>query len=772
MNMSNPLIAPRMPLSHTQTELARMPQAYFTPAELKLLGRGEDGKAGRKKGIAIEEAIRLLDPLDMEPHYSFEITAQECHDPSLRGQLDVRGKVLATAQGGLVAPRRRTHTAMMVASAFYSKMEPWYEVSKETVASRCENVIYCQAGTQSTLGRLVAYYPKKNRVKRELVRVSAEEAQESIERCGLRMSAKFEPLHFRGDGPMVSVNADAENGFPFMGKWSDELTHPPILEKAAEIERALEDAYAKNPREGVWKWLRAMEASPETLKYVCLRGKCKADPYKKEKLTGKMMRFYNVFPRQVLLNLMRVTQVMDGASKHISKTDTRLKSAIGLSLVREGAQELVDALEASVTDDGVGYVHVGDDSWVVMEWDGIYYLFSVDCSSFDLTQEASVTEEVHIAIRKELEKIHAPTAKLWYAYARERCVVTVNSQVYRWKHAGPSGFPLQSKINDMLMDVYLRRVIGRITEGLLKGQGITRNIVAGAMGVVGKEMGLVARLEDYYEAPASSLREALALNPFKFIGFHFYVEEGKVYVVADIERQLSQIQYPSSFWVEKEELKQMEAVRLAGVFVSLGRPPAAWVKSFEAYRGVVAKQLETLIGKDHGLKWLPENAFVGVSGEDVKSIIGLLGAVVRDWDILWGHEGELVADTYLLGREVLVTENLIKPEKGLAPIKPPTHPVTFRNLGRPPPVVRWAPDKPSRAYATTLEKVSGFLRQSGDLPYDQRTEYTVESDRDNPLYEEEEDDFHLDFPRGRYARSEFEDADYEDYLGDDFAEEE
>lgn len=763
-----------MPLSRAQTELAKMPQAYFTTEELRLLGRGEDGKAGRKKGIAIEEAIRLLDPLDMEPHYSFEITAEECHDPSLRGQLDLRGKVLATAQSGLVAPRRRTHAAMVAASAFYSQMEPWGEVSKETVAARCKNVIYCQAGTQSTLGRLAAYYPKKNRVKRDLVRVSVEEAQESITRCGLRMDARYQPLHFRGDGPMVSVNADSENGFPFMGKWSDEMTHAPILEKAAEIEKSLEDAYAKNPQEGVGKWLRAMEASPETLKYVCLRGKCKADPYKKEKLTGKMMRFYNVFPRQILLNLMRVTQVMDSASDHISAKDIRMKSAIGLSLVREGALELVSALEKSVADDGVGYVHVGDDSWVVFEDDGKYCMFSVDCSSFDLTQESSVTEEVHVAIRKELEKIHAPTAKLWYAYARERCVVTVNSQVYRWKHAGPSGFPLQSKVNDVLMDVYLRRVIGRITGEVIRGGSVSRNVVAKAMGDVGKEMGLVARLEDYYECQADSLKEALAVTPFKFIGFYFYVEDGKVYVVADMERQLSQIQYPSSFWVETEELKHMEAVRLAGVFISLGRPPMPWVKAFEAFRGVVAKQLKELVGNDHGIKWLPENAFVGVSGDDVKSIVGLLGAVLRDWEILWGYEGELIADTFLLGREVLVAENLTKPVKGLIPVRPPTHPVTFRNLGRPPPTVRWAPDKPPRLYTTTVEKISGFLRQAGTLPFDQRTEYTMESDRENPLYEEEEDDFDAELYRGRRAtRSEFgEGSDYDDYLGDSYAEEE
>lgn len=716
--MSNPLVAPRIPLTLEQEKLASVPQAYFTEHELGLLGRNSEGKA-KKRGIKLEDAHSYLGELDMDLHASFYLLDGECLDPALAQNLQTHGKALACAQLGNVAPRRRTHQAMLVSSKVWSKFVPWRGVTRESVESRCKSVVLCQGGTQNTLGRLKTYYPKKGG---KFVPVSKSEAREALVRCGI-MVPDVSPMSFVSeDGPvMVSVNPDAENGYPYGSKWSNELTHTPILEKACEIRNAIQRAYDEDPVNGVWRWLRAMEASPETLRFVCVKGKCKADPYKKEKVVNRQMRFYNVFPRQVLLNLMRVTQVVDLTAKHATGADTRMKSAIGMTLVRGGAAELVDALEKSVQDDGVGYLHVGDDSWVVIEHEGEYILFSVDCSSFDLTQRGEVTKEVHVVLRDEMSRIHAPSAQLWYAYARERCVTVVNAQTYRWKHGGPSGFPLQSKVNDMLMDVYLRRVIGVLVEQLRSpSPDFSKEVIDSALQRVGSQMGLVARLEDYVRVKAGSLVEALEQVSFLFIGFHFYAEDGKVYVVADFARQLPQLAYPNSFWVDKGKILGMEAVRLAGIYISQGRPPREWQPMFDVWKSAVAELLRRAIasGTD-ALEWLPESAFVGVSGDDIKSMKGLLNAVERPTDVLWGYEGELEADSYLLGREVQVTGDVKQITRGIVPMKPPTHPVTLRNHGRPPPSVRWTPARPSRrGYQTTFDKVVGFLRQAGEVDYD------------------------------------------------------
>lgn len=744
--MSNPLIAPRSTLSETQAKLSMMPQAYFTPEELIALGRSEEtGKLVGRRGISIEEAASKLGVLDMDPHYSFYLNAGECFDPSLQKQLQLKGRVLATAQSGSMAPRRRTYSAMVTASAMYSNLEEWRGVGKTAVEDRCSTVIYAQGGTKDTLGRLLKYYPRRDRKVAQLKPVTRREAQEAIRRCGMVLDEQLSPFVFEGEGLRVSINPQAENGFPYMGKWEDEMTHAPILEKATQIQAEIRRAHAEDPKQGVWKWLRAMEQAPETLRFVCLRGKCKADPYKKEKLVGQQMRFYNVFPRQILLNLMKVTQVMDGASRHISTSDHMLTSAIGVTLVRGGAEDMVRALDRMLDEDGVAYVHVGDDSWVIFEWKGTIHMFSVDCSSFDLTQESSVTKEIHMAIRDELVKVDGPAGQLWYAYARERCVVVVNSQVYRWKHAGPSGFPLQSKINDALMDVYLRRVLAKILDVVKDGTDLSKGVISSSMEAVGRDMGLVARLEDYEEVRASSLVEALEVTPFKFIGFHFYAEEGRVYVVADVVRQLSQIPYPNSFWVDKKALVSMEAVRLAGIYVSLGRPPLQWRPAFEAYRDQVIQLLKQAIKSGNtGLEWLPENAFVGVSGEDVRSLEGLLRAVTRSWDILWGHEGELVADTYLLSKEVQVTENVRNMGRGVLLVTPPTHPPTMRNLGRPPPTVRWGPPKQPRGYATLYERVSGIRRRAGYAAPPSTNEMDDAYSYYNSEFEEEEYDEELD----------------------------
>jgi hypothetical protein len=103
----------------------------------------------------------------------------------------------------------------------------------------------------------------------------------------------------------------------------------------------------------------------------------------------------------------------------------------------------VDALQVQLDAHGCGFVHVGDDSLVVVKVGDQMVSFALDCSSFDLTQHGDCTKEVHDALRGVLEQVDAVAANIWHALARERVAVIVGGAAVRMKHAGPSGMPLQ-----------------------------------------------------------------------------------------------------------------------------------------------------------------------------------------------------------------------------------------------------------------------------------------------------------------------------------------
>jgi hypothetical protein len=126
-------------------------------------------------------------------------------------------------------------------------------------------------------------------------------------------------------------------------------------------------------------------------------------------------------------------------------------------------------------------------------------------------------------------------------------------------------------------------------------------------------------------------------------------------------------------------------------------------------REVVIELLEEQVrkgGSEH-LHYYPDSAFVRVAEDDCKDIQGLLRAVRRDWEFLWGLGPKLEATSELLGLDEIVGNGPSK--KAMRPIAPPTHPATFHNLGRPPPNKRWAPNKGK----TLVERIVGLERQSG-----------------------------------------------------------
>jgi hypothetical protein len=498
----------------------------------------------------------------------------------------------------------------------------------------------------------------------------------------------------------VTVNPHADNGFPVLGKWDT----PGAAALAMELARTVRDEIDSEGNGETW--LRRAELARPWL--VAVRGKAKADYYPQEKVVEARMRFYNAFPRQTMLVMQQATQVMELNARHYLNSESY--SGIGVSLVHGGAADLVQEMGRRLERDGFAYVHVGDDSWVVVRRQGRLAMFALDCSNFDLTQRAEVTREVHASIKRQLKLIDARASELWHGYARQRLVVVTGALVRVFKHAGPSGMPLQSKINDVLMDVMLNRMLGDL-------QSLDEDEVARAVEAAGQSMGFSVRLEQYWCGSATTLLGALEVKPFLFIGYYFHVREGGVQVCADIPRTLAQLPYPALKWSkEKRELQITEAMRLGSVLMSMGMPTMQLEGAYSAFRTYVENLLKGTIELagdivDGRLRWAVQESPWGPPRE--ASLMGLLRAVRRDPAVLWlGREAELPAVSTFVPltwadmadeEEVeearafhAVTErpgNVGGPRRRLPQGRVPTHPATRANDGRPPPTVVWAPDR-------------------------------------------------------------------------------
>jgi len=463
-------------------------------------------------------------------------------------------------------------------------------------------------------------------------------------------------------------------------------------------------------------WVREAERARPWL--VAVRGKAKADYYSQEKVVGAKMRFYNAFPRQVMLLMQQATQVMEQNARNILTGGGH--SGIGVSLVRGGAADLVGVLDLQLRARGRAYVHVGDDSWVVLRDEklGRVHMFALDCSNFDLTQHGSVTKAVHEAVHAELRCVDAISADLWLAYARERLVVVTGSLVRRFRHAGPSGMPLQSKVNDVLMDVMVSRTLLELGE-----PAWSEDQVARAVEKVGRGMGFTVRLEQYWSGQATSLVEALEQRPFLFIGYYFHVRGGQVLVCCDVPRTFAQVPFPSLRWCKSDkELQVMEAMRLGSICLNLGMPTRDLEASFAAFRGAAVQLIERTVGAfgdsaDERLRWAVQESPFGTA--TLPSLSGLLRVLRAGPEHLWAERDvELPSHSSWLPATTSWAEEMDREEEeeaaalGLSLARPladlsvravtlprgrvPTHPVTAHNDGRPPPTAVWTPARPPR----------------------------------------------------------------------------
>lgn len=727
--MSNPARPPKE-FTARQLSLSVAPDAYLPEGFQKLA----------KSYQAIEAAQRLLAKLDMEVAPAIVIPKEMTMDKGLQAKA---GIPLATAKKGVPVARIRTDTAKTLVNRVFGKLPDSGLFSREAVGAAMKGKVLVDAGTEGALGRLALAYPQAGG-RRPARPVTRAEAAQAKVRCGLDFAAMPEaamrrfPLLSTDLEAGVTVNPSSDNGFPVLAKWNTPGAAELCMRLAVSVRAELE----KSPDVGAW--LRAKEIEQPWL--VAVRGKAKADYYAQEKVTEARMRFYNAFPRQMMLIMQQATQVLEKNALHIGVAPVH--SGIGLTMVRKGADTLVKALQAQLDRSERAYVHVGDDSWVVVRRDGKIYMFALDASNFDLTQHGDVTMAVHEELRGELRRVDKVSAELWFQYARERLVVVTGTQVRRMKHAGPSGMPLQSKVNDMLMDVMVTRALDDLEYGVL-----TEDRIAAAVEKAGSDMGFVVRLEQFWEGEAESLVDALEQVPFLFIGYYFHVRNGTVRCCADIPRTMAQLPYPALKWVElKKTLMVTEAVRLGSICLNLGMPTAALEPAFAEFRAAAIELLEKTL-EVHGdqagedMKWaLQDNPFVNSEDEpafDVPSLQGLLKAVRKDPALLWltrpvellPESQEMVASSVLVpvtwADQVEEEEETEAQAAGGTAVRPteikvrgirlpsgvrPTHPPTMMNDGRPPPTAVWLPDRPkARQVDPTLSAGKKARRKDGIL---------------------------------------------------------
>lgn len=700
--MSNPYKAP----TSSVIPVDAMPSAYFKATELPDGGATfVEFHAGHKH---IDFVQRKLQGLDMDLRPSFYVPKEWCVDGAV---LSAKGEVLARTPGGQLNLRIRSGSGFKAGSAFYSQVRasdgPF---ATEAMRAKIENTFFADASPSWTLGRLQKAYPRVG--SRIDAPVSRLEAAAAVERCGLNIESL--PEHARspfplipvgGDGQSVSVNMHSGNGLPVLGRMSTPGAAEKVLKLAAMVQAEISQVQGEG---GVAKWKAAAEEQRPWL--VSLLGKCKADYYSKEKIGAAMLRFYNVMPRPVMMVMQTVTQVLEGNSRGILMG---FRSFSGVNLTRGGADQLVEKLDQFLEKEGRAYVHMGDDSWVVLRHGDFLVAFALDCSNFDITQHRDATAAVHLELRRQLRLIEPKAADLWYEYARSRQVVVARTLVRNFKHAGPSGMPLQSKVNDVLMEVLINRAL----EGNL--EWADEGAVDAWLQLVGKRLGFVVKVEQHRAVRARSIREMLESRPFLFVGNYFYTSLGRVQVCADYPRMLAQMPYPGTTWTKsREDMVVREAMRLGSLVLSAGIPATSMREPFEALKRYALGLLEEayrIVGDTEvkDLRWMIGESAWGP--EAIPSIRGLSRAL-EDNERLWRDPDEELPSTSQLvsltwadeieeqereERSVLglpaVPRGAQVPRVPRGTVPPaPTHPASSRNDGRPPPTAVWGPNKEPR----------------------------------------------------------------------------
>lgn len=772
--MSNPAVAPTVPFSLAQD---------FPPlAEWDFLGT-EDHRVLCKAAKSLPAVVAILQQLDVEVRSTIVIPKQHTVCPqAFQSPKDF----LALAKKGKLAARVSSHFAFEQLKPLWRNLP---DSMRSDVADYMRAVSYVDGGAEFSLGRLLEYAPLKGIRNARMRPPSAAEAALALRHNGVNLDRlpahayKAYPLIAREGERTVRGNPKAGTGFPVCGRSNDAEAMVKVSRLAVTVRKEVVQA-ALEPG-GVWGWLRKAEAERPWL--VTLQGKAKADYYKRSKVESKQMRFYNTFPKQMMLNMQLATQPLEDTKQSVF-TSHEVHSTVGISLTRGGAAELVAALESQLKTKrrgaGMAYVHCGDDTWIVyVTFDGRTLWFALDCSSFDLTQHDIITKPLHQSIHRELVRIDKPAGDLWYSYMRERQVVVALTVNVKTKHWGTSGAPLQSLVNGCLMDVACQRLERNLAAAEESGLGLDEELVEGIVHRVGESLGLRVRLEQFKDhGVTGTLRGILQREKFLFIGYQFYAAwDGHVAVHCDLPRQATQFRFPTTKWLAKgQEFQVMEAMRCGSSLINWGVFTPDLEPAVEAMRTSVLAFIDETIARygdvvHPSLRWAVTESPFGL--ETLSSLSGLRAALARDPRVLWLHpepelpsisvledipfeggdwadddlEEEQAAERARLGLPPRPEPLLRLPAAASATSSTPsTHPPRWLNAGRPPPTAVWLPDRPPAPRRPTRSE--GWARRAQVLEDDDPEEYYRDQDnRDDRPYPDD-DDFRLDeAPRWRPA---------------------
>lgn len=573
------------------------------------------------------------------------------------------------------------------------------------VADRIRETGMFRGGTAMAMGRVLTAYPKRGAW---VDAPTSKEVARAVRSAGLDHGKvpKMYPLNPHvSEEDQLKINMHSDNGFPVGGYMSD----PEAAQMVMGFAQFLYDRLRPVAHDAAL-FGATISALEETMPDVFLfKGKTKEDYYKGKKIQDFCMRFYNVVPRQLMLLMQMATQPFEAVAQNVLD-DSELHSAQGVSLAHGGAEALVEAMEEQLYRDGQAFVHVGDDSWIVIQQGTKMVAFALDCSNFDLTQHADVKNPVIDALMEKLMPISSVGARVWARYMKERATLVSGTQVFKVRHGGPSGMPCQSKVNDVLMDIFIRRLLDREMDWTIALD------VAQAVEKVGATLGFSVRLEQYAIVNATTLRGMLRQKPFLFIGYYMWAdEEGRVFPYVDVARSLAQRPYPAMKWLKDDgELLMREAMRLGSLAMSQGIPPPEHRASAQVQLRYVMELLKDALSK-HGdvenprLVWAVR---IDVSGpEAIPSLGGLLRALERGPDALWLPKEEillnkmleqsamaslswadLVADEELREGEYQPPPSSLTPIRTVVPAKvKPAVKVTLKNFGKMPARVKDAP---------------------------------------------------------------------------------
>lgn len=653
-----------------------------------------------KRGTkSLESMQAVLDKLDMDPALSFAVPLESTVSPYYLGK---SGRLARAADGGKGFDKRvRSKLAYSLAQEVWKCLPSEDRVS---VRYKVERTISVSGNPEHTLGRLLQYYPLRG-AQMPTKPPTQLEVDMAMRSCGLTVFSERqqlttlrlaeEELELPGFD-VVKVNPKASNGLPVMGRWCDPEARAKVLGLANKLASVIEAAHQKDAKGGVTSLVRTWHrTNPEQ---VAVLGKCKEDYYPIDKVLAQRLRFYNVFPRHLMLLMQQATQVLEAHARNAfthrelletlpsscrTLIATENHSAQGTYLNKGGAARLVAALDRQLdehaeaaarraekfpgcppTPTAVAYLHAGDDSWVAVRDGESIICFALDCSSFDLTQHSAVTAPVHLALRKEMEKLArhpslysdnlsgGAAAALWYSFMRERLTVVAGTLVRVMKHGGPSGAPLQSKVNDLLMEILLRR-LGAVLALRPVGWSNEPSAEASVNDAImkeGKRLGFVVRVEQYRKVSGRTVQEFLRHEEFTFLGYNFHnrqeplevgVRDGApllhvpgVVAYVDLPRNLAQLPYPNIKWTRHAgELRMTEAMRLGSIASNLGVPPARLDAAFEAYRReayLLLRSLNTVLALNgrgeeaeprDALRWaISDNPLVGLVSPSLRGL--------------------------------------------------------------------------------------------------------------------------------------------------------